>query len=312
MDNFGKNLIFCAFAFDSAKKSSQNLRSVSADKKLDIYLQNMCVSLISAKKTNPNCDVALVASEVLPQKYFDILSKHNIAVFNEKFDEFLFPGDMLWSLAFYKLNVLSKITKYGYSNYLMVDTDVYFQSAVNDLWEETQSNIMLYDINHRPSAKNCHDFHVEYCNLMGNADLPYITNYGGEFVAASHDNLVKFMNECTKIYNEMSSSNFTTRFGDEFILRIAASRMRQEIKNASGYIFRFWTGSYRLVSTSYQGAVSVLHVPGEKKRGMLKLFKCVSRIGSFPKNTTVHKILHLSRIGLKYKIGGIALKVLRR
>ena len=41
----------------------------------------------------------------------------------------------------------------------------------------------------------------------------------------------------------MLQKNFITTKGDEFILSLAANEMRESIKNAGAYIYRFWTGA---------------------------------------------------------------------
>jgi len=85
--------------------------------------------------------------------------------------------------------------------------------------------------------------------------------------------------------------------------------MKDVIKNAGAYIFRFWTGSFYLVSTCYTcNEVAILHLPSEKERGLVKLFDIFYKKHSFPRKERVHKILHLTRKPLKYQIIDIAKK----
>lgn len=62
---------------------------------------------------------------------------------------------------------------------------------------------------------------------------------------------------------------YPTNFGDEFIARLA-SYNKKMIKKSYGYIFGYWTKSFRLVSTCYKyNEVSIIHVPDEKEDVML-------------------------------------------
>lgn len=286
-----KNLIFCALAFDEHMKSGVNMSK--ANNKVELYLKNAFVALFSAKKNNPECEVALVTNLALNPLWENQFSKSDIKIYRKDFDCFRFGSDYTWGLAFYKLCAIKRMLELHYDNYLIVDTDVYFQSGLDDLWKDTQNYLMLYDINHRPSTGHSIIFDEEVRNFSG-IDRS-ITNWGGEFIAANNANMTRFISNAEKIYDEMIRTNFVTTIGDEFITRLAADRM-DNVKNAGGYIFRFWTNSFRLVSTCYKNnAVSVLHCPNEKRYGMLTLYRYISKKWTLPSNSYVHRCLHLKR-----------------
>lgn len=98
----------------------------------------------------------------------------------------------------------------------------------------------------------------------------------------------------------MRRRGFVTTHGDEFIVSLAAGSLRAQVKNASPYVFRFWTGTFRLVSTCYAAnPVCVLHVPAEKEYGMLRLYdRYVSR-GRVPSRRAVWRTLHLTHRSLR-------------
>ena len=104
-----------------------------------------------------------------------------------------------------------------------------------------------------------------------------------------------------------------TTHGDEFIVSVAAEEMRSNVKNAGAYVFRFWTGIFRLVSTCYDAnEVVVLHVPDEKENGMISLFdKYISKNKSINKKK-VHKILHLKKRSVRVSIRLIKQKLLKQ
>ena len=311
-----KNIIFVPFFFNEDFKSGVNV--FSNDRK-NIYLKNICVSLISAKYYNKDCDVALVtnlktesenAKCQMPNAYNSLLDKHNIKIFTFDFDTFCFSKDYLWSSAFYKLCALSHLLDLDYENYCYLDADTYIQGSFDNIWKESKDNILLYDINHGLDTKDYVIF-CEQVNKFLNKDI-FITHYGGEFFAGNRILGKQFIEKAKEVYNEMKNKSFVTSVGDEFILSVTACKMKDKVKNAGAYIFRFWTGSFRLVSTSYKfNRVSVLHLPSEKERGMVKIFKKYILKNKIPKDKYVWKLCHLSYYPLIDKIKLFVKKIIK-
>ena len=302
-----KNLFFVPFAFDEKKMTGVNVTSNA----LKVYLKNLCVSLISAKKTNPNIDVALVSNVNIPAEYEKLLLENQVLIYTEPFDAFAFANDYPWCLAYYKLCALEKmVTKYEYDNYIYTDADVFVQKSLDKVFLELRDNILMYDINHGLYVRDYVQIMEEF-NRFG-VDT-YITHYGGEFFGASRENAQLFAQQCKAIFDEMQSRNFVTAKGDEFISTIAAHRLRGMVKNAGAYIYRFWTGDFYLVSTCYKfNEIAILHLPAEKQDGMLKLYNYFVKHGAFPSKEKVHKICHLTHQPLKAKVRGFVKKLLGR
>jgi hypothetical protein len=302
-----KNLFFVPFAFDENKMTGVNVKNNAQN----TYLKNLCVSLISAKKTNPDIDVALVSNIRIPLEYEQLLSANQVCIYLEPFDSFVFADDYLWCLAFYKLCALEKmVSKYDYDNYIYTDADVFVQRSLDKVFMELRDIVLLYDINHGLTVKD-YEIIVDEFNKFG-VDS-YITHYGGEFVGASRDNAKKLVDQCKQVYAEMLQKNFVTTKGDEFIISIAAYRMRDRIKNAGAYIFRFWTGDFYLVSTCYKyNEVAILHLPGEKQKGMLKLYEIFAKKHAFPNKEKIHRICHLTGKPMKVRIKSIVKKILSK
>ena len=275
--------------------------NISNDKnRQDIYLKNCCVSACSAKQYNSDCDVAIATNIDLPERYVQILAQNDIAVIKIPFDLFKFDNTYLWSLAFYKLCVLYHMAHEGkYQYYAYMDTDVYVQSSFDNIWVECDHNILLYDINHGLQVNDYRIFLDEVNDFLGQRQL--LTHYGGEFFAANYEMALLFSEKCLSVYHEILRRNFVTTKGDEFILSLVAAEIKNNIKNAGAYIYRFWTGTFRLVSTNYDhNAVNILHVPAEKERGMLRLYDRYISKGKKISSSKVHGILHLRHPVLKY------------
>jgi hypothetical protein len=293
-----KTIIYIPFAYSDKKQSGVNISNTA--NKREVYEKNLCVALISAKYNNPNSDVALVTNIEISQEYAVILNNHDIKQIIIPFDMFLFPDVYKWGLAFYKLCSLYHIVReYEYDCYCYLDADVYVQHSLSYIWEECKQNILLYDINHGLQVADYRRFVSELRDFQVNE---YITHYGGEFFAANHENAILFSEKCLEIFEQMLQQAFETTIGDEFVLSLAAQKM-QNIKNAGAYIYRYWTGTFRLVSTNYLfNEVLILHVPSEKQTGMIVLFDRYIRRGCQLSNRTVHRVLHLSTPSFKTRL----------
>ena len=278
----------------------------------EIYLKNCCVALLSAKRYNKDCDVALVTNIDVPDNYQRLLLRNNIKIISVNFDSFRFADKYTWALAFYKLCALKHVVKeYDYKYYAYLDSDVYVQSSFDCIWKECDCNIMLYDINHGLQVENYRRLMSEVFEFRGKREI--ITHYGGEFFAANRENSEKFIDSCEKVFAKMNANGTVTQFGDEFILCVAASEYRSIVKNSGAYIYRYWTGSFRLVSTNYErNKVAILHVPDEKQRGMIKLFDKFYRQDKVPELKKVYKILRLSKLDSITKLKIVIKKILKK
>lgn len=295
-------LIMIPYAYLNDTNTGRNI----GDKgnQIDIYMKNCCVACISARKHNdPDTDVALVTNIDPPPAYRAVLDAHDVKILHVDFDMFNFDGKYAWALAFYKLCALyHAVHDYEYDYYAFLDSDVYVQSDFRNIWKESESHILLYDINDGLQDKN---YVSLLCEIQTFTQISRggVDHYGGEFFAANRENAKLFAQICKDIYLKMRASSFITTRGDEFITTVASLQLKNRIRNAGAYIRRFWTGSFRLTSTCYKyDPVAVLHVPSEKERGMLSIYDRYVRHGKLPANSRVHRILHLTRPSMRTQI----------
>lgn len=288
-----RGLLMIPYAYIGDFNTGANLDKKRA---FEIYMKNCCVASVSARShCGENTDVAIVSNIDFPDKYQKIIEQNGVKLIKFPFDEFCFDKHYKWSLAFYKLCALSKASKeLDYDYYAYVDTDVYVQGSFDNIWKECDYNIQLYDINHGLDDVNenrvFNEIEALDRNLRGG-----VTHYGGEFYAANASHTKRFVTECEEVYKQMVAQNFITSQGDEFITTIAAHRLKEIVKNAGAYVFRYWTGTYRLISTNYKiSPVVVLHCPAEKKYGIITIFNRYIRRGKLPTNRTAHRLLHLN------------------
>ena len=305
-----KGILMIPYAYISDFNTGVNL---SKNKAFDIYMKNCCVAAISARHyCGANTDVAIVTNIDIPVKYRDIIECQGIKVISVPFDSFCFGKEYKWSLAFYKLCVLSKaIKELNYDFYAYIDTDVYVQDDFDGIWAECETNILMYDINQGFKSSGYRRVLNEIRNF--DSSIQSFTYYGGEFFAANSENTQKFVVECEQIYKEMVRRDFVTTQGDEFISNIAAYRLKDRVKNAGLYVYRYWTGTYRLISTNYKvSPIVLLHCPAEKKDGIITIFNRYVCRGRVPSNRRAHSLLHLNCPSLLTMVKYIVKKILNK
>ena len=182
---------------------------------------------------------------------------------------------MKWGLAFYKLCALSYMLEEDFDKICMLDCDVYVQDDLRFIWDECENSLLLYDFVHGLQVRDYASFVEESQNFVCGGLL--ITQYGGEFVAGSKYYLKALIGKANDVYEICQKEGYQNSFGDEMIISVAAYMLRKEnctIKNAAPYIYRFWTGNFRLVSTCYKyNRVAILHLPAEKSSGLLKIYR---------------------------------------
>lgn len=284
------NLAFCAYAHKENFQSGHNINGLDAK---NVYLKNSFVALKSCKALAPADEVALVTNVKLGTYWQTLFAENGIKILFVEYDCFQFESDYGWSLAFYKLCALKHVLNMEYEKVLLLDTDVYVQRGLEDIWEDATENILLYDISRGLYNGDYRVFTQEAKDFLGTQEN--ISRFGGEFIAGNKENLSLFVVQCEDIYEQMRLRNFKTINGDEFVTSIAAKRMREKVKNASPYVFRYWTAwRWHYVCSNYSSnPVVVLHCPREKDHGFLKLFRKMEKGKKMPTASTVYRRLHL-------------------
>ena len=286
----GKRLIYCAFASKEGFKGSENLSGQANS--LQIYLQNACVCCFTAKKHNPDCDVAFVHNlKTIPEEFVAFFDKYNILSIYVEYSDFVFPPDYKWSLAFYKLCALQYFAeKSSYESIVSLDVDTYSIGSLEPCFTLMKDRLVLYNVQHSYDLDAYRRRLEEYSQLYKSDAIP--TVYGGEFIAGNKQQMQKFLQECQKVYNLLQEKDFKTSFGDEFITFCAAEKYPDKIADAAPYIRRYWTTDlYYQCFTDHALALRVVHVPNEKNNAFVRLYRHILRVGDVPKNEEVFKMM---------------------
>lgn len=253
-------------------KRVPNIKNKNEKNYFETYLKNAFVSLKTARLTNPDVDIVLIINFELSDTWIKRFKINNIIVEKIEFKNYLVKNADKWSGAYFKLEALEYIvSKNIYSKILLVDTDTIFVKNINDIWNECDKYLLLYNPHYNYSEVDMIISRKIY-NIINKAESNYI-HYGGEFVCGTNDNIKKFLKRCRTVVNHMNLIEKNIEdLGDEQIISIAADMGEIDIKESNAYISRIWnTIRVREVPGNYR-KLYILHVPSEKELGMIKLY----------------------------------------
>lgn len=295
------NVIASAFAFREDYGNSMQLTEKSDAEKINLYMKNIVVSLVSAKLKNPEDEVLLVTNRTIDNHYQSQLEAMKIKIVQVPFDKYEMPKKFAWSLAFYKLCALEYLSSQSdYEKILLIDSDTISMQSFGELWKEAENGLLLYSINHSYNHKDRNDIREDYQKLYPD-EKRNIVHYGGEFICAERNELQDFMKICNSVYERIKERDFQVKeiLGDEAIISIAAALYKEKsmIIDAGAYVYRYWTDDiFYLVSTNtVSNPVCVWHLPAEKDRGLLLLYNYFGKNNGFPETDKVLKILGLPK-----------------
>ena len=288
-----ETFVFCAIADIDGYNGSVNIGDVK--NRLYTFFCNAFVALRTTKDNNPTVNVGIITNANIDQKSRDFFLSKEIVIINVPFDEFVFPAENKWSLAFYKLTSLKwAVNNLDYSTFIQIDCDVVNNGNIIDLVKEAQNAVVMlsgsFSFDH-PIRKQFTDaFELLY------NERPQLIKWGSGLICASKSLLSLFINCCSEVYDCMKRINFCNDnlLGDEFITSVAAIKSELNIVDGKPYMNVYWTDKFYLVSTDFYFDKMVwLHLPDEKERGMLILFKYYKKHGNFPKQKRLYKYLNL-------------------
>ncbi|MCR5304307.1 MAG: hypothetical protein K6E33_07065 [Lachnospiraceae bacterium] len=301
-------LIFETYSNIDGYKSGANLWQGDSDR-VNLYLKNACVSLISLAEKNPECDTALCTNIDVPDRFLKLLKEKDIRVIKIPYDDYLFPEGMRWSLTFYKFRVMEYLAENTeYDRYLMLDTDTYCGFNFGSMWDNAELG-MLMCLNTAPIDSDNSKKALEESKKLY-PDLEQGTRFywaGGE-LAAKREDFVFLSRECRKIYEDMRKMNVETSLGDEFVWYVFDKKYPGRIIPGNAYWDHYWTydSYYHITTFYYYDRKPLWHMPVEKSRGMLKLFDYYEKHRRFPNQRRLWHMLHLIQPDGRWYVTAVA------
>lgn len=291
------NLIINAFAYDYDMRSGENFAEKDSKKnyRVEVYLKNSIVSLVSAKLNNPHCDVCLCVNNEVPVWVEEKLEKYNINMKIIPFDGYRVDKTTRWGLCYYKFCVLSHmIQETDYDNYCLIDVDTYVAYSLDDLWDELSDRVMVYNNYEKLSNSMRARFIHEYGELYGKCDktLPHLSSAG---IIGKKNSLKTFLDLSEEIYNYMQMKNFQSRCGDEFILFCCNAQNPNMFCGANAYFENLYTiEGYYVITTKYAfEKIPIWHMLFEKENGMLRVYEYIDKHQRLPQGRYMWKLIGL-------------------
>lgn len=281
------NVIASAFAFRPGCGNSMQLGSKNDKEKQDIYIKNIIITLTSAKLHNPEDEVLLVTNEEPPKYCCEQLKQAGVAVRVIPYNDYVMPEKFAWSLAFFKLCTLKYLAAQDYGKILLIDADTLTVEPFTELWQEMDHGMMLYPVNHSYMHHDRNEIR-EDAVLLGFGDQGNVIHYGGEFVGGKKEDMSVFLEICREVFAKIESINYDVRnnIGDETVLSVAAMLYKKKypVTEAGAYLFRFWTERrfYLVCSNTIYNPVCIWHLPAEKDKGFLLMYRYYMKHGGYP------------------------------
>ncbi|MCR5120153.1 MAG: hypothetical protein K6B44_11120 [Lachnospiraceae bacterium] len=288
-----------SFAYDEKYGTSAQLSGGTDLGRLEIYMKNMIVSLISIKRQNPDDEVMLIVNTGIPEvfeKYAKLLKYGGVVIRTVEYDCFRFPEDFPWSLAAFKLCVLKYLSEQEYERAMIIDCDTYTVHPYTELWKEADQGLMLYNLGHSYDHEERVIMRKTYERLYPEG-RDHIVHYGGEFICGRREDLKLYADCCKEVYDRMEETGFDVdkvRTNDETVMAFAAAEYKKTkaVIESGAYICRYWTDKkFYLVSTNaFYNPVCIWHLPSEKNRGLLIMYEQFIRNKAFPEVDKAAKI----------------------
>lgn len=293
------NLIINAFAYDFDMRSGENFSVKISEKnhQMEVYLKNSFVSLVSAKKNNPECDVWLCTNIEIPDWLRKKLDNYEIDVYRIPFDRFRVEDDVKWGLSYYKLCVLSHLlSETDYDNYCLIDTDTYCANTFQPLFEEIMVTNKIYVYNNFESYHNAtRRLFIEEYKLLYNSNPVNSEHYSSAEIAGSKEILERLIKKCSEIFQLIQSKKFCSACGDEFIIFCVLNENPELFASGNAYFENFYTiEGYHVITTKFAfEQIPIWHMLFEKTGGMLAMYKYINKYNRLPSGRKLWRIIGL-------------------
>lgn len=283
-----KNLIFEALAYDEKAKTSPSLgvTRIKGDRVFEIYIKNAVISLISAKRYNPDTSVGLVINIELEEQWKKMLEDNGIIVWVCPFESFRMPQGMVYSLSYYKLCAFDYILKHtDFEKICFVDCDTISFKNYKDIWVECEDALLIVPNDEPYYAKVRKEINGLY-NQLFNEDKQTLTHFASGFIIGARDTLVNVIQQCHNVYERlMALPQLSAEGGDEIVWSIALADYEGVIRSPKAYCLLSFASatSYWIDKQDYTDENVVMwHLPADKRYSMIWAYNWFEKHGEVP------------------------------
>lgn len=261
------------------------------------YWKNAVTALATVRRTMPNAHTVLYANDQLPVIYKNqdlriFCDQIGIEIIYLPYEKFIPPANFSkrYRNAYYKLDTLWHMANHLNAEYfIQIDNDCVWANGIENFEQilEQENSIWVYDIHKAKSpfirtpdgvSNSMDEFGTVFKQINPNYPTRYPIWYGGEFIAASKQNLKTLSTDLEKLYNYLINLSDRQTFvfstgrtlfdGDELMLTYVLGLQNIPIKECSHVLKRIITHTQFRNVNPEDVNLPVWHLPGEKHWGL--------------------------------------------
>lgn len=301
-----ENLIFEALACDDKANPSPSLgvSKIKEGRVFDIYIKNAIISLVSAKRHNPDACVGLVINISLEEKWRKILEDNEIKIWVCPFDSFKMPAGMVYSLSYYKLCAFDYILKHTvFKRICFIDCDTISVKNYQDLWVECDDALMIVPNDEPYYGRVRQEINDLYYQITKRQEKTLI-HYASGFIIGTRNIFEEVIEKCHKVYGELISlPHLDAKGGDEIIWSLALSNYAKKILSPKVYCLlsfasatRYWIDKLDYTDKN----VVMWHLPADKRYSMIWAYNWFIKKGELPPMKKMAKASRLRHVRTKF------------
>lgn len=292
--NAADQSILFATAFYHSSGKAPNAWTISERAKLEMYYRCMVVCYASLRRLYPQAHLVLYSNRELPDP-FDTQLK-SFGVVTEACAE-RYVGDKAFGNGFpgclYTLDVIETLARkppVGIDTLVLIDSDCVVRQRLEGLEEFGQGAGRMvayepgYPTNMVANGQSRASLTLALSYLSNHLIPDPIPLYGGEFLLASIKSLPRLADNIERFWTWMRTQGRET-FGDqlteEHVLSAALADRDLDVRSTTRYVKRIWTADAFSTVDGNESAIAIWHLPAEKKKGFVSLYKYCQRHGGF-------------------------------
>lgn len=281
------SLLF-ATAFYHASGRAPNARTVFDRSKLNLYYRCMIVCYASIRRLYPEAQIVLFTNRLLPEPFngqLESLRVDTVMCASRYVDDGAFKNDFPGCL--FSLDVIEHLAcsrPDGFSHLILMDSDCIVRNRLDAMVDEMTRNEvtiyayeMGYPVNTVTNGQSRASLTLALSYFSGQmAACPAISHYGGEFYGISATVLPLLAQRIRAFWEWMKlvgANYFGNSLTEEHVMSVVFAEQRDTMLNARGLVKRIWTSSNYSNVEGDESETPVWHLPSEKKKGFVKLYR---------------------------------------
>lgn len=303
-----ENLIFGALAYDDKANPSPSLglTKIKTGRVFEIYIKNAIVSLVSAKRHNPDACVGLVVNIELEDKWKKKLEDNGVVVWVCPYEKFRMPDWLVYSLSYYKLCAFDYVLRNtDFKRFCFIDCDTISVKNYADLWVECDDAFMIVP-NDEPYYATVRKEINELYSLVSDYETRTITHYCSCFIIGSKSELCKILRSCEDVYKKVIAlPGFAAKGGDEIIWSLTLANYNNKILSPKVYCLLSFASAtkYWIDKQDYLDENVVMwHLPADKRYSMIWAYNWFEKHGEMPPIEKMAKASRFRHVRTKFSL----------